>query len=419
MSKETNASMAQSRRAVDIPLVVVGCDFRNASSSFRGVLVSTPEERKLLHQAITRVDPDAGFMALETCNRVEWIVSTEEPRWMGELLQAQILKRWSRAWPDLRALPTVLNLPGKKGAEHLFRLVSGMESLAAGEAEIAGQFQRALQQAIAEQTTSRILNGIGRFTGGMAKTAHRVGYRSAHARGIHVLAARMLKERLGSGPAQPRVLVVGMGEIGRKCADFAESMLERPVERFNRTVSPRHEGVWKPLSELRASLQEADALILATGAQQPVLDADILEGIVRTRPLLILDIGIPRQASQALAALPQVEVVDVDGLVAVEVRARPTEKEQKLEEEIAAHVDRFRRFCSERHMVQVLRCVQEKRLEMTEGAICRTVAETLGEELSEAAQAKVVNAMRQMVKDYSSDVFESLHSALEEFWSSH
>ncbi len=417
MSKKEGNSGAPARRGVDIPLVVVGCDFRNASTTFRGELVSTPEERKRLHAAISRVDPEAGFMALETCNRVEWVVSTEEPHWMGELLQAQILKRWTKAWPDLDLLPKVVTLPGKKGAEHIFRMVSGMESLAAGEAEIAGQFQRALQQAIAEHTTSRILNGIGRFTGGMAKTAHRIGYRSAHARGIHVLVARMLKEELGR-ESRGSVLVAGMGEIGRKCADFTEELLEHPVDRFNRTISPRHSTVWKPLDEMKMALSTAQALVIATGAQRPVIDASWLEGVERETPLRVIDVGIPRQVSDEFAASPLVDFIDVDGLVSVEVEGSALDKVERLEREISLQVDRFRRFCSERHMVQVLRCVQEKRLEMTQGTICRFVAENLAETLSESDQTKVITAMRQMVKDYSSDVFESLHSALEEFWSS-
>lgn len=404
------------RIPVEIPLVVVGCDFRTAPSSLRGALVTTPEERMELCGAIRRMDPGAGFMALETCNRNEWIVTTEEPGWIGELLCAQMLSRWAGSGADEGDAFRVNVFVGREAAFHLFRTVAGMESLASGEAEIAGQFQHSLQAAMAEKTTSRILNGIGRFAGGMAKTAFRLGYRSTRTRGIHVLVGQYLAEHFGEGRGDRRALVIGMGEIGRKIADFVEGNADFSVVRMNRTVLERHAGTWAPLAELATIVESADALVLATGAAAPVLDASMLSRLPSDRRLLILDVGIPRQAHADVETLPQVMYRSVDDLASL-ASAASSQQDEGLTAEVAQQVERFRRFCLERHMVSLLKRVQEKRTELTRETIGRVVDGRLADLLDEGQRIRVVQAMRELVLDYSDEVFESLHSALVEFWS--
>lgn len=418
MSTTVETNGVKNRPGGEIPMVVVGCDFRHASATYRSLLVSDMQKRLALHKALTRIEPAAGFMTLETCNRVEWSVSTEQPLWMGELLQAQILKNWSRHSPNLDDLPAVYILPGRKAAAHIFRLVAGMESLAAGEAEIAGQFQKALQQAMTENTSSRILNGIGRFTGGMAKTAHRLGYRSAHARGIHVLVARHLKELFDDTSGNRTVLVAGMGEIGRKTADFIQELLHCTVVRLNRTIDDKHQNVWTPLDQLAMRVHNAHALVVATGAQRPVVDAGTLARLSPDARLVVVDIGIPRQVAQEAASLPGVDYTDVDGLIGLDEDQGLQQALGQLEAEVDAQVERFSRFCRERHVVRLLQRTQNKRLEMTQNTIGRFIEEQLGDALDEQDKARVATAMREMIREYSNDVFESLHSTLEEFWSS-
>lgn len=405
------------RNAVDVPLVAVGCDFRTAPSSYREVLVTSEARRKELFDAIRRMDPTAGFMALETCNRNEWIVSTEEPQWIGEILEAQMLNLWAEKFSNPEDLPPVNLYVGKEAALHVFRLVAGMESLASGEAEIAGQFQHALQAAQTEKTTSRILNGIGRFAGGMAKTAFRMGLRSTRTRGIHVLVGQYIRNRFKEKCRGQHVLVVGMGEIGRKIADFLEANVDVRVTRMNRTVQERHAGAWEPLDKFPQILKEADAVVFATGARSPVLLPEAMDAGVRKCPLLLVDVGIPRQVHPDVEAMPGVLYCNVDALASLNQDAASERQDKAIEDEVVAQVERFRRFCLERHMVGLLRRAQEKRLEMTQQTIGKFVDENLAGVLNEADRAKVATAMRELVREYSNDVFDSLHGALEDYWS--
>ena len=99
-----NTGTNQEQRT-EIPLAVVGCDFRVASSALRQQLYSSLEDRNRLHCSIKNLDPGCGLMILETCNRIEWIVSSETPEWMSEILFALMLDRWKASSPDIYNLP--------------------------------------------------------------------------------------------------------------------------------------------------------------------------------------------------------------------------------------------------------------------------------------------------------------------------
>ena len=401
-------------RGQESPLMVVGCDFRRASTSYREALITTPEERVELFRAIRRSDPGAGFMAVETCNRVEWVVATEDPAWIGELLHAQMLDRWCARFGDDAALPALGRHSGRDAAEHLFRVAAGIESLAQGEAEIAGQLHASLGRARDEGTSTRVLNGLGRFMGGIAKTAQRMGFRSTFSRGIHVLTAWFIEKHL-SAETTHTVAVAGMGEIGRKVADFIEQHLGYRVLRFNRTTAG-HEDQWRPLDALSAHLEEVDALVIATGARTTVLDETAFTGRAEPRPLLIVDLGIPRQVSPAARVLPGVAYHAVDALV--EIRSPDEDAAwDHLEDAIQQQVARFNRFCLERHLVGLLRTAQDKRLELIRGDVDRLVGENMGD-LDDATQDRVANLLREVVRGYAQVVFQSVHDALEEGWKS-
>ncbi len=399
-------------RAQESPLMVVGCDFRRASSAWREALLTTPEDRLALHAAIRRNDPEAGFMAVETCNRVEWVVATEDAAWIGEILHAQMLDRWCNRFGDDADLPALERYSGRAAAVHLFRVAAGLESLAQGEAELAGQLQASLQRAQDEGTSTRVLNGLGRFMGGVAKTSQRMGFRNSFNRGIHVLTAWFLEKRLGAGTART-VAVAGMGEIGRKTADFIEHHLGYTVLRFNRTRTG-HEEIWRALDSLPEALATADALVIATGARRPVLDGSSFGLRAPDSPLLIMDLGIPQQVEVAARELPGVAYHPVDALVEVRTPDEDAARD-RLEDAITQQVARFNRFCLERHVVGLLRVAQEKRLDLIRGDVDVLVAEKMAD-ADPATRARVADLLREVVRSYAHDVFQSVHDALEEGW---
>ena len=411
----TGIPQTSGQHRADLPLVLVGCDFRNAPASHRELLVTTREERAELAESLRRIDASAGLLALETCNRVEWIVSCESPGWIGELLKAQLLSRWASRLVELSDLPEVYVHLGDAAAQHIFRVAAGMESLATGEAEIAGQFQRALQRAMEEQTSTRILNGLGRFTAGIAKTSSKAGFRTGRTRGIHVLSGLFIKDKLG-GPQAGTVAVVGMGEIGRKTADFLEQSADFKVIRINRTVREQHVDTWRPVKELFDISRDVAGIVIASGARSPIVGPGKLDLSGRADPLVILDIGIPQQVDRTVRQAEEVRYYDVDSLLEVHRVAVDPAAEERMRTEVQKQVTRFHNYCMEREWIVLLKTTQSKRFEMLGDDLDSFVQDRLGDILDEAARHRVAQSMRELVRDYSGDVFSAVHKALEEQW---
>lgn len=402
---------------IDVPLAVVSCDFRSANVSFRERLVTTGDQRAELYQGIQAMDSTAGFASLETCNRVEWIVASESPQWLSQLLSAQMVQRWQKALPSVSNHPQPQIYIGQEAARHLLRVVSGLESLAAGEAQVAGQFQDALLRSRKEKMSSPVLNRLASHAGRLAKAGVRIGYRSDHRRGIHGMAAQYLKQIFNGDSERKTILVVGMGAIGRKAAEVLEQDLSADVIRINRTISAQHRDAWRPLTELAQLIPQSDAVVVATGAYEPVLGCDQFELKDRQLPLVVMDIGIPSQVTAEAQQLAGLDYRNLDDLI--ELNTNSSEHQSltaPMEAEVQSEVAMFKRFCVERGIVALLEQTQQRRRQF----MLEQIPQIVESELNglDSDQRRVVEAaMRQLINDYAYDSFKAIHSVIEEKWS--
>jgi glutamyl-tRNA reductase len=340
-------------------------------------------------------------MVLETCNRVEWYVETATPRWFSELLSAQMRMRWE-ANDSVGVLPQPQRLVEGEAAGHALRVVAGMESLAAGEAQISGQFQRALRQAMDEKTAGPVLKNLGGVAARVAKAAARVGYRSNARVGVHGLVATYLQRNLIS-PAT--VLVVGMGEIGRRTADLLEQTTDYRVIRMNRTVDPRHQSVWRPLAELNQTLDQVDGVVVSTSAARPVLRLDEVE---TDRPFFVLDIGVPAQTS---GDRRNTRSAGIDDLVGLHVDQSKAVLETRVTEEIGREMARFRRYCMAREVVSLLHSIQSSRQQLLDNTLPERVRADLAD-LAPEERTRVETMVRSVIREYSNDIFDSIYGNL-------
>ena len=401
----------------DLPLLVIGSDFRMASVALREKLVSTSDTRTTLFASIRNIDPEAGFVSLETCNRTEWIISTVQPRWLGDILKAHVTHIWQEAFPQCSNFPEPYMYVGTDAARHILQVVAGLKSLAAGEAQIAGQFQKALSLARVEQSTSIILNGLGSVAGRIAKQGYRIGFRSDHRQGIHGMAGEYLRRYYQGNPKGKKVMVVGMGMIGRKTAEYLEQQLGCQVTSLNRTIKPAQQGQWYPLEECARLSENIDAMVVATGAHQPVITKERLSATERTGKLLVLDIGIPRQVGKDVEAMDAVDYRDLDDLMDVRIDPEQARFAREMKELVESELERFRRFCHERDIVPFLDKTRKGREEIIRELI-PTIIENRLRHLPEADRKLVQEVVSDLVREYSNDIFANIHLALDEYWSS-
>lgn len=398
-----------------IPLLVVGFDFRIASSALREQLVSSPEDRQLLLGEICKIDESAGLLVLETCNRLEWVVSTRMPEWIAEMLKARMLDRWQQAFPGIENLPSPYVFTESDAVMHVLRVVVGLESLATGEAQIAGQFQSALKNTQKEKTTSQVINRLGHIAGRIAKSGYKIGFRSNYRQGIHGLVVKYLQNHFKENTRTAKVLVAGMGEIGRKTAALVEESLKCHVQPVNRTVKAAHKDKYKPLNRLKELSAEADALVVATGGRTAVIDVDHLALSGREKPLLIMDIGIPRQVGETAHRHPAIHYRNIDHLMELGESREKDVYITNLDAEIRKEFHQFKRYCQGREMSALLSEIHAGRLELTQKRIPDFMASQLSD-LDEKRRKDIENALKQFIKEYSNNLFQAFHQTMEDFW---
>lgn len=250
-----------------------------------------------------------GAVAVVTCHRVELYVEA-----VADDLIPSLMERWSAGRFGGEA-PVVLR--GRDVARHLLRVAAGLEAAVLGDENVVGQIREAYRSACEAQGVGPLLH---RLFHAAFRAGKRVRTETGFGRGGRSLAGEavvVINRDLG-GLAGRTVLVLGAGEMARTAA---ESLSKRGVERLvisNRSVQRARDlaeatgGEVVPWSWRAGVLQTVDAVIVGTGAPEPVLGADELKAAAEARGRLVaVDLSLPRNLEQPEEELPQLELIDL------------------------------------------------------------------------------------------------------------
>ena len=293
-------------------------------------------------------------------------------------------------------------------ARHLFRVASGLDSAVLGEHEILGQVRNAWDTARAEGTAGAVLNQLFRYGVGAGKRARAETGIARGTASISHAAVHMAAEQLGS-LADCRVLVVGAGEMAEGMIVALAAAGPAAVQVANRTpahaeaLAARVGGHHLPLGQLEDALVEVDLLLTSTGASSVIVDhASVRDVIARRagRPLLIVDIAVPRDVDPAIARIAGVTLLDMDDLSRFadagqrERRSEVTAVESILDEE----TQRFAADRSAREMAPLIESLRGKAEALRQSEVERALAAhaDLGDDAREAlerATAALVNKL--------------------------
>jgi glutamyl-tRNA reductase len=214
--------------------------------------------------------------------------------------------------------------------DHLFTVAAGLDSAVIGESEVLGQVRRAWEKAQSEQVSGPVLGALFRHA---VETGKRVRSETAIARGITSLshgAVALAAGRRKNGLAGARVLVVGAGEMGE---GVTQALAGRGVASLiiaNRTadragaIAAALSGevgtpvTTAPLNDLGPVLATSDVVFTSVGTTHPIIDSPMLEAAVGGRspsaPLLVIDLGVPRNVEPSAAGLQGLELLDMEVL---------------------------------------------------------------------------------------------------------
>jgi len=317
-------------------LLTLGISFRRAPVELLERLAFTDDDFAKAYRHVHDLDGLGEAVVLSTCNRVE-VYGVVTSYHAGFLALKRLLVETRGVDPDELADPLYAQWE-QEAAEHLFAVASGLDSMVLGETQIHAQVREALRRAEAEAAAGPALTGL-------FHAASRTGRRVRQETGLGAapdafiaLGAGLAEETLG-GLAGRSVVVVGAGQMSSLAVKHLRRRDVGPVRILNRSLeraralAERTDAEHGELDQLPDLLAHADLVVSATGAAGHVVrEADVRRVMAGRagRPLVLLDLAVPRDVEPACGQVDGVTLIDIDAL-----RTRAVELAPQTAEDIA------------------------------------------------------------------------------------
>jgi len=300
---------------------------------------------------------------LSTCNRMELYCATEEPAaavdWLAEY----------HALPARRIEPYLYRHPQKDAVRHMFRVASGLDSMVLGEPQILGQMKQAARVAEEAGTLGTLLNKLFQRTFAVAKEV-----RSTTAIGANIVsmaaAAVHLSERIFERLDEQRVLFIGAGEMIELCAAHFAGAKPKRISIANRTPeraqpnAERFGGDVLRLEEVSEKLADYDIVVSCTASTLPIIGLGMAERALkarRHRPMVMVDLALPRDIETEIGELDDVFLYTLDDLGQIVESGQESRQAAIVEaEQIITHrVDDFLHWMAARETVPTIRALRD------------------------------------------------------------
>jgi len=314
-----------------------GVSHRSAPVSVLERLATDEPDQFKLVQQLLQSPLVTEVMMLSTCNRVEVYAVVDAFHGGLSAIGAVLAEHSGLTMGELTKHAYVRY--SEAAVEHLFAVTSGLDSAVVGEQQVLGQVRRAYAAAEAHQTVGRVLHDLAQRALAVGKRVHSETSIDAAGASVVSVALDIAARRLAaSGSAAGRLsgldgrtaVVIGAGSMGALSAAHLVRAGVRHIHVVNRSLpraqrlaqSIAEQGVSaqaRTLDDLPAALAGADLVISCTGAVRPVVSlADVHHALAASArdelaaPLVLCDLGMPRDIDPAVAGLPGVAVVDME-----------------------------------------------------------------------------------------------------------
>jgi glutamyl-tRNA reductase len=333
--------------------------------------------------------------AISTCNRTElYLVAPDGVA--AESLALGVLAREAEIRPT-ELVGHLYSLRASDGAAHLFRVTAGLDSMIIGEAEIQGQVKRAYELALVEGATGPILNRL--FRGALAAGKRARSETGISEKGVSVpsVAVELAQRALGDLSSR-LVLVVGAGETAELTA---RALAARGVEpafianrRYDRAIglAQRFGGRAVRFEELPEQMEQADIVVASTSSPHHVIEREALVEVMaarRGRPLLLIDLAVPRDIHPDCREVDGVSLHDMDDLqTLVERNASGREAEaRRAESVLRSELGRFEGWLASQDVTPTVASLRERATEIVDRVLAEN--EPRWESLTEADRERM------------------------------
>lgn len=300
---------------------------------------------------------------VSTCNRTEIYCHTEDPShaigWMADYHKLK----------PTQIEPYLYRLPQERAVKHAFRVASGLDSMVLGEPQILGQFKDAVRAAESARTLGLLLNKLFQRTFSVAKAVRSETDIGASTVSMASAAVRMA-ERIYPSIAEQRMLFIGAGEMIELCSTHFAAQHPKAMNFANRTVeraqhlADRFRGHTIALNDVASQIPLHDIIVTCTASPLPIIGKGMVESALRARkhrPILIIDLAVPRDVEAEVGELDDVFLYTVDdlGKMAREGMDQRESAVAQAEAIIETEVTDFMQWIGNRELVPMIRALRD------------------------------------------------------------
>jgi glutamyl-tRNA reductase len=274
---------------------------------------------------------------LSTCNRTEVYCQIPDKN-------IHVISDWLCNFHELKkedVAPYLYSFPDQQAVKHAFRVASGLDSMVIGEPQILGQMKTAFATAHKNGNTGKVLNRLFQHTFSVAKEVRTSTSIGSHAVSV-AYAAVALSKQIFSNIADQTVLLIGAGETMELACRHLHSQGVTDIIVANRTLARAQvlanefDAQAISLHELPTRLADADMVFSSTASTLPILGKGAFESAIKKRknkPMLVVDLAVPRDVEPEVAELNNVYLYTVDDLREVVNENVASRKEAAVEAE--------------------------------------------------------------------------------------
>jgi glutamyl-tRNA reductase len=382
-------------------LFAFGINHQTAPLEVRERVAFNAEGLPLALRDLVDREPVREAAIISTCNRTEIYCSTQDP--------AKAV-HWLAGYHQLKTAavePYVYTLPRERAVKHAFRVASGLDSMVLGEPQILGQLKQAVRTAEKAGTLGLVLHKLFQHTFSVAKQVRSRTEIGASSVSMAAAAVR-IAQRIFPSIAGQKVLFIGAGEMIELTATHFGAQQPRSVTFANRTLERAEElavrlgGQAVSLNELAEVIAGQDIIVTCTASPLPIIGKGMVESALkarRHRPMLMIDLAVPRDVETEVGRLDDVFLYTVDdlGRIVQEGHGTRLQAVTHAEEIIDAKVLDFMQWLAAREAVPTIRALRDQaeraRRHAVERALRRLAKGEPAEQVLEALSQALTNKL--------------------------
>lgn len=345
----------------------IGLNYKKADAAIRGNFsISDIAKQKILTEAKENGIP--SLTVISTCNRTELYGFAQHPFQLIKLL----CEHTNGTVEEFEKVAYIYK--NNDAVSHLFTVGTGLDSQILGDFEIISQLRKAFRDSKKQDIINPFMERLANAVIQASKRIKNETKISSGATSVSFAAVRYIMSQV-QDISEKNILLFGTGKIGRNtCENLIKHTKNDHITLINRTketaekVAGKFNLVVKDYADIQSEIVQTDVLIVATGAQQPTISKELL---YLKRPLLILDLSIPKNVSEDVLENELVTLIHLDHLSSLtdETLAQRSSQLPKAKKIIAEIEKDFNKWADERKFAPTIRALKIKLAEIKDGEI--------------------------------------------------